>query len=416
MRLIHRPPANAERRGFTLVELLVVISIFVVLTVMTIGAINLSSTSARVRGAARQVQSKVEGARDRAIYNSRENPGNPRPVGIRLLVNDSITEDSPSGQRRAICTSLVYIESPANDSSGVIEAFLDVGGQPALRATNTNWATLNERGLIGPGTKIKVEGWEQPLTMLPDAFPLSGPGPHIVHTFERHPDMRDSGNFSLPLTFSVILNPDVMTGEEALELPRGTCIDLETSHLPDGWMAFDTTGNPQFSNRMDILFSAKGTVVGDAAAAGIIHLHIVDLADALENALPGSPTVPRDTNGDGTDEYPVAQFPVPPDRHGDELGITIFTKAGRVISHPIRSLTAYPAPWQSGQSYAVGDTVSPNYYNGLVFQAVIAGMSNNMGEPPWSLTPGGRTVDGGVSWLSSKHDVWEFGLQGEVAK
>ena len=89
--------------GFTLVELLVVISIILLLTVMTIGVINIS-TSERVRSGARQVQSVVEGARDRAIYAQ-------QPRGVRLLVNEDILDPAFTPPTPTIVSSLVYIGS-----------------------------------------------------------------------------------------------------------------------------------------------------------------------------------------------------------------------------------------------------------------------------------------------------------------
>ncbi len=486
MYAVSRRSPTRPRGGFTLVELLVVISIFVVLTVMTIGAINLSSTSERIRGAARQVQSKIEGARDRAIYASRKTPDNPRPVGVRLLVD----ENEPS-----ICTSLVYVQSPGDETSlldttdidndgdrsefavfcqliatssgtAVIGAGLPPdadgpGGAPPTDPTPPSWATLYDRGLIGPGTRIRFPGStdKSQFTLHPSSFPirtesaysglLGSADPNsnnvqdpVLFLVRPHPDATSLN----PLEFSMELNPDVMPDEDALVLPRGTCIDLETSHLPDGWVTQGASG-PQFSNRMDILFTAKGPATGDAAAAGIIHLHIVAVADALENAAPGSPTLPRDTNGDGTDEYPVAQFPVPPERHGDELGITIFTKSGRTISHPVafsdlHNPTAatddgiyYPPVgtlpmglfgpfvgngrdrWNSSNTpYAVNDVVAPSIYNGLIFRVIRTNGTTLSGEPDWNLAPGGLTQGNQVVWQSIKHDVWGLALEGEVAK
>src|SRR5690606_16676487 len=95
------------------------------------------------------------------------------------------------------------------------------------------------------------------------------------------------------------------------------------------WVSTSTaTGTSKFSNRMDLLFSPNGAIVGDAGSEGIIHLHLCDIGDAISNSQPGSPTKP-----DGTP------------RDGDEFGITIFTQSGRVNVHP---LDAPANPWQFG--------------------------------------------------------------------
>ncbi|MCA9026847.1 MAG: type II secretion system protein [Planctomycetaceae bacterium] len=330
-----------KRRGFTLVELLVAMSIFLVLSFITIGALRLGLTGEGVRTAARLVQSKLEGARDRAIYNSKETEGKPRPVGVRLLVDPN---------ESTICRSMVYIESPGRDESSVAQnKFVQLKrngtDQVSLVLTGTDWATLYDRGLIGPGTVVHV--WDlsnittYPLTIDPDEFlnPLTNEVRLLWKdtTPPLHPNApapASVGAVTLALEYYIELNPDVMADEEALELPQGVCIDLSNSNLPAGW----GSGTGPFSNRMDIMFSAQGPCVGDAAAAGIIQLYLCDFEDALQNAQPGLSTIPGlDLDGDTVDD----------DRAGNELGMTIFTKAGRTIVHPIQ-LQSAGDPWQFG--------------------------------------------------------------------
>ncbi|MCA9074134.1 MAG: prepilin-type N-terminal cleavage/methylation domain-containing protein [Planctomycetaceae bacterium] len=405
-------PANAverpapTRRGFTLVELLVAMSIFAIVTVMTIGAINLGLTGESVRTTARSVQSKLEGARDRAIYNSKQTVGEPRNVGVRLLVD----ENNPT-----ICRRLVYIQSDGRDVSDVVggkgvQLRRNGANDVSLVSTGASWFALYDRGLIGPGTIIHVEDSvanTHPLTLHPDSFPLDMSGVIDVVwtdlTPQLHPDAPGPaaapGTLSLPLEYFIELNPDVLAVEEALELPNGVCIDLTNSILPDNW----GSGTGPFSNRMDIMFTAQGPCVGDAATAGIIHLHICDVADALEDTLPGSPTTPNDFDGDGQLDQ----------RHGNELGLTIFGRSGRVISHPISTTSS--TPWTANTAYAVGDLVSPSTFNGLIFEAAVAGTTAGT-EPTWTDDIGAIYTDGTVTWLARKHDVWEFGLEGEVAR
>ena len=74
---------SASRSAFTLVELMIAITILLLLTFITTKVIRSTSESDRVPGGARQVQSYLEGARDRAIYSTKTlNPG---PRGVRFL-------------------------------------------------------------------------------------------------------------------------------------------------------------------------------------------------------------------------------------------------------------------------------------------------------------------------------------------
>ncbi len=92
--------SSAKRPGFTLIELLVAISIFAVVAALTIGTINISVTGDRIREAGRQVQSVIEGGRDRAIRRR-------QPAGVRLLVD----ENDPTHSQ---VTSFIYIGVPGS--------------------------------------------------------------------------------------------------------------------------------------------------------------------------------------------------------------------------------------------------------------------------------------------------------------
>ena len=95
-----------SRSGFTLIELLIALTIFLILATVTIGAVQAFRSADEVSGSARQVQSYISGARDRAIYTTRSSEG-PRPRGVRLLVNRDLLDQN--GDPFA-CTTLQYVE------------------------------------------------------------------------------------------------------------------------------------------------------------------------------------------------------------------------------------------------------------------------------------------------------------------
>lgn len=338
------------RKGFTLVELLVAMGIFVVLAGITIGALNLVLTGEKVRSAGRLVQSKLEGARDRAIYLR-------KPVGVRLLRDQDNTN---------ICRSIVYVESAGDDTDAAYEVEIVPGtfetvhvdavlrqldlGAPlgpvpvvlhdirrngeANVEVGSRWETLYDRGLIGPGSIIHAGQRTEPLTIHPDGFdPIqgfvatetaagvdwNGDGDQFdeaVRVISEHSEHGHANPQAVP--YRIALGSEVMASEEPLELPSGVCIDLTQSVVP-----LDLT----------LMFSAQGPCVG--ATSGLVHLYLCDVADALEGTIIGSPTTPNDLDGDG----------LPDDRHGPELGITVFTKAGRTIVHPIGDTAR---PWEYG--------------------------------------------------------------------
>src|SRR5262245_58618324 len=78
------PPVPHRRDGFTLVELLVVVGILLIVAAMTLSVVSVAMNGDRTRGAARQVQSYLEGARGRAIYGGK-NKGNNYQTGVRFI-------------------------------------------------------------------------------------------------------------------------------------------------------------------------------------------------------------------------------------------------------------------------------------------------------------------------------------------
>ena len=95
-----------SRRGFTLVELLVVVAIILVMAGMTLAVWNSTANADRIRSAARQVQSAILGARDRAIYAPRvsSSPAAQRR-GLRLIRN---SDDNTSPET---VKSFVFVQS-----------------------------------------------------------------------------------------------------------------------------------------------------------------------------------------------------------------------------------------------------------------------------------------------------------------
>ncbi|MFH5803456.1 Tfp pilus assembly protein FimT/FimU [Alienimonas sp. DA493] len=109
--------ANRPRRGragYTLIELLIVIAIVLILAAVTITAVQAFRSGDVVSGSARQVQSYVSGARDRAIYTNRTDEG-PRARGVRFLLDYNLTADldgDPATDPTPFaCTAMQYVES-----------------------------------------------------------------------------------------------------------------------------------------------------------------------------------------------------------------------------------------------------------------------------------------------------------------
>ena len=283
--------------GFTLVELLVVITVLLILIVMTVSAIDFTFSSERLKAGARQVQSALAGARDRAIFAKERR-------GLRFLVNSS----DPSTIESRVVTSMIYIGASGDWTEGLIRLERldnnndniadteDANGNNMLDAgedTNGNnnldkqqvlivrgdaqcaWYTLKERGFLGyfedlnfNGTldagedqngnglldldalRIKIPAddngsWYTVLThrltptnqVLELVTPYRDRGtlpPTNVVAFM----INDPNTYIGPSTYILELPPRVLTEAQPILLPAGVCIDLDGSQVPRTWRSF----------------------------------------------------------------------------------------------------------------------------------------------------------------------------------
>lgn len=364
------------RPAFTLVELMVVIGLLLLLAVMTAGAISTTISGDKVRGAARQVQSYLAGARDRAIY-SKENRG------VRFLLD--------STNNRTV-SSMVYIKQTDPWSQGTIDIEWFGGKVVAVRGFDNNssagngiinptgWVGLYNQGLLKDGCRIRIPNdstgeWYSINTSQMAIASLDGsggPNPPVLlltTTYAKTPTQSDMGNLSVafrqgegPQSYLLELPPSVLPNQEPVLLPKGAVIHLDrcstpgtfsleqpSSPAPPGWVRADklpsawkratSTVPPDpsgfdYTSQMDIMFSPRGVVVGSAAQNGIIHLYIADQKDADLDRLywqnPSSyPTVSAPEYGFWTD-------PMSPNyARGDKIIMTVFTRTGAVSSHPV---------------------------------------------------------------------------------
>lgn len=315
------------RTGFTLVELLVVISILAILLVMTVTSINLALSSDRTRGASRQVQSYLAGARDRAIYAK-------EPRGVRFLLAPNPNND-PHPPYPAVVTGMVYIAPSPDWNQGVMRIErIDTTGNSIpdtalhVRGKGTDWRFLYERGQLLNGARIKIPGdgsgsWYT--IDLPNSPISKSSGTYNSDNDEvlrLTTAFRDAGTSnptevvafapgSGPSTYLLELPPVVLSGEEPTLLPDNTGIDLDRSYLPPNWRATGVSTGPdgqpgkagvnddgnggnddngellwpgtddyrQYSSQLDLMFSPRGSLSGSAAGGGKIHF----LIDTLEN-------------------------------------------------------------------------------------------------------------------------------------
>lgn len=312
------------RGGFTLTELLVVIGLLMILTAMTVTAVNFTMNEERLRSGARQLQSYLEGARNRAIH-----AGEPR--GVRFILDENVTKQVTLDNGSVIdapftATAMTYI-GPSEAPRGVAISVRENG---LITKPDPEWGRLARRGLLNPneGTRIQIPrdgGRWYVLRRMTGQWRLQLPG----GTEYRGPS---SAQYRLRLP------PAELPNQEPELLPQSIAVDLDRSELPRGWRRSDG----RYTTHLDILFSPRGTVTGPAASRGRIHLYLCDssVAAGLQN------TALQARNAQDRDPIPSALvaeenagvLPGPvADLLGDRLLVTVFTHTGNVSSHPVNA-------------------------------------------------------------------------------
>lgn len=378
------PQATPDRRGYTLVEMLIVVGIIMILLSMTLLTVRFVRDGDRITEAAGKIQSFLGGARDRAIYAR-------KPRGARLFLD---------AKNPRIVTSMVYIDPAETWSDGVIQlrrwdpdlnGATNTGGNVDINQDGSNdspldiwmvigegtgWWELKRRGLLMDGMRVRIprgaEGnWYPINTRLIDitqpppttqilvlGLPYRDPG----DTPKDRAVAYESGG---PEDYEIELLPRVLPMVPE-KLPEGTCIDLDASKIPEAWRPWasgvaQSSGNSQYSQYIDIVYSPRGNLLGESGSGGLIHFYICDSEDTKElkdqyiNSLDsnaaqallkfnrelrstGGTFVPADVVRSGTAAW-VAGLDPSGDGYlpGDRRIVSVFTQTGAVSIHPVNA-------------------------------------------------------------------------------
>ena len=332
-----------QRSGFTLVELLVVISVLLILMTMTISAVNFAFSDEEVGSAARQVQSSLEGARTRAIRAK-------APRGVRFFRDTELGASSTAGL--GLITSMAYVAPGTTWDEGNIRLERAAAADTLATIVAGNWETfwweLYHRDQLTLGMRIKIpnapSGTWYTIVGLgtaittgtgPTAFDPNNPYPMklTIAPAYRDPATSPVGTVEAyadggPTNYELELPPQILPTQPVL-LPEGTCIDeISSANLPI------VVTDPSFPSQpfFDIMFAPRGTVIGPAASSGIMHFYVCETQSSFafrdfltENSVdpaPGVPIVPADDFSLGGQNQAAGRRAV----------VTTFTQTGRIAA------------------------------------------------------------------------------------
>jgi len=334
-----RQTSQHDRRdaGFTLVELLVAVSVLLVLAGVTVATLNYSAEQEKISNSARDIQTYLKGARDRAIFRR-------IPTGVRLVLDQNGPLNAAGNPRTA--NGMVYIGTPEvfggelsidmrdqrtlilitsggdgvpgeedNPATTMINEGDDDGmngpddhtdeffenppstvgwdGDPIDQDVTAEWERLENLGLLSAGLEIELKpvggewlrftlgrnnGSVVPLTPFTQ-WRLTTEWPAGPTNVGAHVDVE----------FRISLRPAILPNQQPRELARGVVIDLDACRLagtiPSSWY---NSGTNSYRQYLDILFSPLGVGFGQWTSEGQIQLVLADVGDVEQGAF--SPT------------------------------------------------------------------------------------------------------------------------------
>ena len=301
---------SASRAGFSLVELLVSITIFIILATLALSAFR-DSKHDKVAAGARQIYASIGGARSRASKTN-------EPRGVRLLQDR---------QDYTLITSIQYVgQSQLYD--GNLRVQINNAGVVQLKCTQAgDWQNLRNEGLLKPGSQIYIRTFNSGLTTSPTAavstggrwYTIATPGFDPANNKMRIVGLVDGAQWNplanggagayqfyplaavdaaeptfsntLAIPYLLRLSPQELPETEAIKLPSGMVVDLRSSRVPTTWSTFedrnlngvldtaapteDLNGNGILDDvKFDIPVSPNGTVTGAITGNGPIYLYL----------------------------------------------------------------------------------------------------------------------------------------------
>jgi len=340
-----------RRSGFTLIELLIVVSVIVALAAITVVSVNFTTSGDRIRASATQIKSFLAGARDRAIYKKYPYPNG---CGVRLILDPNNTHT---------VVAMQYVAAPQPYSEGRVSyqqsdmdllSSPDYSGATVAGSGATNWIQLQNKGLLGIGSMIEIpKGSGNRFTIVSPVF--SSGGKEFLRLNRPNRNLALAAN---PPSYELQLRPTTIPDAVPSQLPTGVVIDLDGSRLPAAWRPSSTDSTQPYSRQMDILFSPRGTVMGDAASSGLIHLHLANVSDVEQwrnvsgRVVKAAPTTtewspPVVPANDGSPSQIVKK---------DQILVTLNGLTGNTSIHPVDPTNTTPVDQLADDPFQFAET------------------------------------------------------------
>lgn len=230
---VERRRRFAGRRGFTLIEIMVVLVIVMLLAGMILTAVRPAIESRRMREAARTVTMMLYQAKARAVETG-------RPFGVMFEVAENADPQAPASR------TLYFAESPpiyAGDSEDA-RAIIREGGSCELTGANTS--------LIEAGDFIRFN-FQDPLYEITSAGGAQIQFQALSRLQSQLP--KPSGEAPMSVPFQILRKPRKAIGMP-VQLSGNVVVDMTKSGIGATGVQFNEQGN----RRVVIMFSPSGHI------------------------------------------------------------------------------------------------------------------------------------------------------------
>jgi prepilin-type N-terminal cleavage/methylation domain-containing protein len=347
---------KTERRGFTMIELMVVIGVMLILASMTYAMLATGKNTGKIREAARLTQSALLGAKDRAMHAKdlrgvrfvRDQTDNTLVTAfIYLQPLPTQTTGNLTGQPNqnnfALDRPNLTATPPNSDATRIVingpqgAAWLN---QDTNRIWPSNRVQIRIPSATGQWFNLAVQSGTAPYWIVQDPnnpaqvfmylqTPYQGglPYPPITNTAALPFNGANS-------SCDIQLGNDVLPFHAPISLPSGVVIDLKFCSSNVQLLAgVGAVGTPPY---FDLMFSPRGMLTGPIAAQGPLHFLVRDLQDATATSAI------RDSAGNlcggfivGPDPRGAAGWGSQDPNKSDRLILTVFPQSGLISTFEV---------------------------------------------------------------------------------